>query len=315
LPKLIVFPGSTDQFEVDLRGREALALGRDPACDVVVPRRMASRQHAVIEHRSGRFYIRDQDSYNNTFVNNRAVREAELIHGDEIRIADRLLRFVEFEGGPATFEAAETLPHPAPELEAEDLDALGEVDTPPALPVAAALPAPALAAAAQGTAMLGVQELAGSLRAAPVEAAPAKVLAANPRPFAPRTVPAGAPRGRRRGRLWMVLVAAILTAAGLTRLYLKGQAGEFDDRDAGQTPEPDPGLPALESALELSGDERIDRLWAYLQDYPQSRHRETAYLRLLEAGATELAVCEYAERQDPPLFIEGSPLRNRCVHP
>jgi adenylate cyclase len=45
----------------------ALLLGRDVGCQVVVTDRMASRQHARIEHRQGKFMLTDL-STNGTFV-------------------------------------------------------------------------------------------------------------------------------------------------------------------------------------------------------------------------------------------------------
>ena len=135
MPKLIVFPGAEDQYELDLSRREKTALGRDPSSDVVVPRRMASRHHAVIERLFNRYFIRDTESYNSTFVNNRPVREAELIDGDEIRIAHRVVRFVEFDGGTGRGEVhSDTLNlarQPPVELLEDDLaDTMGGSHTP-----------------------------------------------------------------------------------------------------------------------------------------------------------------------------------------
>ena len=44
-----------------------IVLGRDPACQIVVTDRMASRQHARIERRRGKFFLIDQ-STNGTFL-------------------------------------------------------------------------------------------------------------------------------------------------------------------------------------------------------------------------------------------------------
>ena len=45
----------------------AVMVGRDPGCQMVVPDRMASRQHARIERRRDKFILIDQ-STNGTFV-------------------------------------------------------------------------------------------------------------------------------------------------------------------------------------------------------------------------------------------------------
>ncbi len=49
------------------RAHSGIVLGRDPACQIVVTDRMASRQHARIERRRDRFFLIDQ-STNGTFV-------------------------------------------------------------------------------------------------------------------------------------------------------------------------------------------------------------------------------------------------------
>lgn len=47
--------------------QKAIMLGRDSSCDFVVDTRLASRQHAVIEMRRGKFILKDQAS-NGTYV-------------------------------------------------------------------------------------------------------------------------------------------------------------------------------------------------------------------------------------------------------
>jgi len=57
--------------------RSSLTLGRDQGCDVVVPERMASREHGRIEHRSDKFVLIDH-SANGTYVTIQGDRELVL---------------------------------------------------------------------------------------------------------------------------------------------------------------------------------------------------------------------------------------------
>jgi len=57
--------------------RSTITLGRDQSADVVVPERMASREHGRIEHRSGKFVLVDH-SANGTYVTMRGERELVL---------------------------------------------------------------------------------------------------------------------------------------------------------------------------------------------------------------------------------------------
>jgi hypothetical protein len=65
-----------------------LTIGRDEACDMVIPERQVSRQHARIRHEGGRHILEDLGSKNGTFVNGSEVVEPHpLQDGDEIQIA------------------------------------------------------------------------------------------------------------------------------------------------------------------------------------------------------------------------------------
>jgi adenylate cyclase len=55
------------ELTLDGRTRMALSVGRDAACDVIIPDPKASRRHARIESRRGKFVIIDQ-SVNGTYV-------------------------------------------------------------------------------------------------------------------------------------------------------------------------------------------------------------------------------------------------------
>jgi DNA-binding response OmpR family regulator len=54
-------------------------LGRGAACQVVVPRPVVSRLHALIERAGARFQLRDLGSVNGTYVNGQRLREPHLL--------------------------------------------------------------------------------------------------------------------------------------------------------------------------------------------------------------------------------------------
>ncbi len=61
-------------------------IGQSPSCDVVVSDPCVSRTHCVIERRDGGVYVRDKDSRNGTFINDRRVECGELTPGIELGI-------------------------------------------------------------------------------------------------------------------------------------------------------------------------------------------------------------------------------------
>jgi DNA-binding response OmpR family regulator len=65
-----------------------LIVGRDEHCDVVIPERQVSRQHARIRQERGKYVLEDLDSKNGTFVNGQEIDGPHSLQdGDEIQIA------------------------------------------------------------------------------------------------------------------------------------------------------------------------------------------------------------------------------------
>ena len=84
---------------IDL-GTSRLVVGRDEACDLVVPAMDASRRHCSISPVQDGYVLRDE-SANGTSVNGARVSGSYLLgHGDILRVADEELRF-EVEGRAA----------------------------------------------------------------------------------------------------------------------------------------------------------------------------------------------------------------------
>ncbi len=80
---------------------EAVIIGRDDTCDVIIPERQISRQHIRITRAEKNFFIEDLDSRNGTWVNDQRLEgETELHDGDEINLA--LAIKLQFIGSGAT---------------------------------------------------------------------------------------------------------------------------------------------------------------------------------------------------------------------
>jgi pSer/pThr/pTyr-binding forkhead associated (FHA) protein len=75
-------------------GDEDVTLGREPGNTVVVASEQASRRHARIFVSGGAHVLVDLDSTNGTFLNSKLVKEQTLRHGDVIRIASMVLKYV-----------------------------------------------------------------------------------------------------------------------------------------------------------------------------------------------------------------------------
>jgi pSer/pThr/pTyr-binding forkhead associated (FHA) protein len=70
-------------------------IGRRATSDIVLDDSTVSRRHALVLEREGGPVIADDRSLNGVFVNGHRVREALLRHGDEVRIGDRIMRYLE----------------------------------------------------------------------------------------------------------------------------------------------------------------------------------------------------------------------------
>lgn len=85
-PVLIANEGPLNGQQWVLKGQ--ILIGRDAACDIVIPDRQVSRQHARICNTGKGIILEDLGSKNGTFVNNKPIfEEVKLAEADEIQIA------------------------------------------------------------------------------------------------------------------------------------------------------------------------------------------------------------------------------------
>jgi pSer/pThr/pTyr-binding forkhead associated (FHA) protein len=71
-----------------------VTIGRGEENTLVVSSDQASRRHASIRPDAGGHLLADLGSTNGTFVNSKAVKERRLVHGDVIRVASTVLKYV-----------------------------------------------------------------------------------------------------------------------------------------------------------------------------------------------------------------------------
>jgi predicted component of type VI protein secretion system len=154
---LRLVPASGSPIEIT---RDEVVVGRDPACDVVLPDGSVSRRHARILRRGPGWAVVDQGSANGTFLDSKRVAEEVLRQGQEVRFGALSFR-VEVEGGEdpgatvAGFPQPEVTvvhssplvpPSPPPRAPAPPARATAPPPPPPAAPErfrASAPPAPA----------------------------------------------------------------------------------------------------------------------------------------------------------------------------
>ncbi len=92
-PALIV--RREDAPDEELRWEQpVLTIGRDPANDLVIDHKLASRRHARFEQDEAGFYIRDLESTNGTYLGGERITGAQLLrNNDEVWVANTVIIF------------------------------------------------------------------------------------------------------------------------------------------------------------------------------------------------------------------------------
>ena len=93
-PALIVRAGGGRAGESFRPSGERTRIGRSPDCDIFLDDVTVSRNHAVLVHRNGKYYVEDQGSLNGTFVNRKRIDSAALSEGDELQIGKYRMTFI-----------------------------------------------------------------------------------------------------------------------------------------------------------------------------------------------------------------------------
>lgn len=94
IPSIEVLNGSAEGKKFLLTDEVAeMIIGRDPECDFPINEYVISRRHVRISKRWGGISIRDLESKNGTFINNRRVVEEFLHDGDRIALGTIVILF------------------------------------------------------------------------------------------------------------------------------------------------------------------------------------------------------------------------------
>ncbi|HWL11333.1 MAG TPA: SpoIIE family protein phosphatase [Planctomicrobium sp.] len=94
MPTLIVFGQPSPGNQKRIQKQRHLVVGRDPTCDLVIPRQAISRFHAQVIASRDSFYLEDMGSTNGTFLNGRRLAKREpLSDGDRITLHDVSIGF------------------------------------------------------------------------------------------------------------------------------------------------------------------------------------------------------------------------------
>ena len=73
--------------------KEQVVIGRGQDADIVVADEVVSRHHCAITTKGTRYYLRDLNSRNGTFLNGQKTTQAELGYDDRIKIGNVTLLF------------------------------------------------------------------------------------------------------------------------------------------------------------------------------------------------------------------------------
>lgn len=96
--------GSVARYQI---GLEPISIGRSSDCDVRLDELHVSRQHCLVQQRAARLTVLDQGSTHGTILNGARVRQAQLRHGDVIRVGNTEIRVL-------AHGCEETMDTPAP---------------------------------------------------------------------------------------------------------------------------------------------------------------------------------------------------------
>ena len=93
--RLIVEGAGNWASTVWLRDQESFSIGRSSECDIRLHDNKCSKLHAVIVLQDGQYILTDKGSSNGTYVNGAPVQSQRLRTGDEIRLGDSLISFID----------------------------------------------------------------------------------------------------------------------------------------------------------------------------------------------------------------------------
>lgn len=87
---LLDWEGKPGERGIPISSRE-FRMGRDPSNDLALADPQVSRRHATVWMEGGRYYVRDENTTNGTFVNGKRIRGTQELHpGDKLRLGSTI---------------------------------------------------------------------------------------------------------------------------------------------------------------------------------------------------------------------------------
>ncbi len=109
MKRLIVQPLPGAPFDYGVT-EEVTVIGRSSSCDLTLPSRYVSRQHARIVERDGQLWIEDLGSHNGTLLNQKPLAAPTLLEiGDRIQIGHFSLSLEQAEVSGAMLSASSSI--------------------------------------------------------------------------------------------------------------------------------------------------------------------------------------------------------------
>jgi pSer/pThr/pTyr-binding forkhead associated (FHA) protein len=113
LQLVVLTPGKSEGKAIPITLPQFL-IGRDPQCHLRPASALISKRHCALLTREDRIFLRDFDSTNGTFLNDRQVKgEVELRHDDKLKVGPLLFK-VSVESTPAVNQPTPMPPTKAP---------------------------------------------------------------------------------------------------------------------------------------------------------------------------------------------------------
>ena len=104
--KLVMFRADGERRDFSLASERTL-IGRKNDCDIRIPVTEVSRHHAEFRIEDGSVVVKDMNSANGTFVNNKRVKTATLTPGDHVIIGPVVFT-LQVDGEPADIRPVKT---------------------------------------------------------------------------------------------------------------------------------------------------------------------------------------------------------------
>lgn len=100
---VLIYPPGQDMGKRYHLDKSEIVLGRGADCDLVVDRDSVSRRHARVYRANGRWRVKDLESTNGSYVNDRQVHDHPLNDSDFVKIGAAIFKFLSGTGVEASY--------------------------------------------------------------------------------------------------------------------------------------------------------------------------------------------------------------------